>query len=269
MQHINENAEYVEPGTSPHGRGPAMRRAVEKLLSSNAPVALFLDIDGTLLDVALTPSSVHVPPILPGLLDALSVRFRGALAIITGRPLSEADRLLQPSRFVGAGVHGGQMRFTATGNIERLTPDFDPGLLSSVKKIVRDLPGVVFEDKGSGIALHYRLVPDLQQPLMNLLEALLPLYPDQFKICGGRKVVEVLPIGFSKGRALNRITALPPFANKTPVMIGDDISDIDAFNAAEDLGGYGLRVAGENFSPQESSFGGPADVVAWLQSVAR
>jgi trehalose 6-phosphate phosphatase len=269
MQHLRASVEHAETEVSPRNCAVAMRQNVEKLLLSDEPVALFLDIDGTLLDVALTPSTVHVPAFLPELLDKLSARLSGALAIITGRPLSEVDRLLKPSKFVGAGVHGGQMRLTPTGNIERLTPEFDPGLQAEIKKIVRDLPGVVFEDKGSGIALHYRLVPNLQEPLMDLLEALLPLYPDQFKICGGRKVVELLPIGFSKGRALSSITSLPPFANKTPVMIGDDISDVDAFNAAEDLSGFGLKVAGENFSPEESSFQGPADVLDWLQMLAR
>lgn len=266
MQHLR--AEQSDTEVSPRERAAARRANVEQLVASKEPVAIFLDIDGTLLDVALTPSTVHVPPILPDLISALSQRLAGAVAIITGRPLAEADRLLSPSKFIGAGVHGGQMRLAAHGEIETLTPSFDPGLQSAIKKIVQELPGVVFEDKGSGIALHYRLVPDMQQPLTDLLEALLPLYPNQFKICGGRKVVEILPVGFSKGRALRKIASLPQFANKTPVMLGDDISDIDAFQAAEDLSGFGLKVAGENFSKDEASFQGPADVLSWLQMLA-
>lgn len=269
MQHMRARGQQVEAEESPVERAAALRANVEHLVSSNEPVAIFLDIDGTLLDVALTPSTVHVPPLLPELLETLSSRLSGALAIITGRPLAEADSLLKPAKFIGAGVHGSQMRISAEGNIESLTPSFDPALQAEIKKIVQELPGVVFEDKGSGIALHYRLVPELQQSLMLLLEALVPLYPDQFKICGGRKVVEILPIGFSKGRALRKIASLPKFANKTPVMIGDDISDADAFRAAEDLSGFGLKVAGENFSKEESSFEGPADVLAWLQTLAR
>lgn len=267
MQYLR--AEQTESEFSSPARATALRITVEKLVSSKAPVAIFLDIDGTLLDVALTPSTVHVPPVLPELIRALSERLAGAVAIITGRPLAEADRLLSPSKFIGAGVHGGQVRLAVDGKIETLTPSFDPGLLAAIKKIVRELPGVVFEDKGSGIALHYRLVPDMQGPLTDLLEALLPLYPNQFKICGGRKVVEVLPVGFSKGRALRTIAALPQFANKTPVMLGDDISDIDAFQAAEDLSGFGLKVAGENFSKDEAAFQGPADVISWLEVLSK
>jgi trehalose 6-phosphate phosphatase len=269
MQHLRASAAQADAGVPPRERAAAVRAAVENLIASDQPVAIYLDIDGTLLDVALTPSTVHVPTVLPWLIEALSSRLSGAVAIITGRPLAEADRLLQPSKFIGAGVHGGQMRLSIDGKIERLSPSFNPALQADIERIVKELPGVVFEDKGSGIALHYRLVPNLQQPLILLLEALLPLYPDQFKICGGRMVVEVLPVGFSKGSALHRISSLPQFANRTPVMIGDDISDIDAFRAAEELGGFGLKVAGENFSNDEASFGGPADVLGWLQALAR
>jgi trehalose 6-phosphate phosphatase len=266
MQHLRARTRPVE--SDPRQRAMSSRRSVERLVASGEPVALFLDIDGTLLDVALTPSTVHVPPVLPDLLDAVSVRLAGALAIITGRPLAEADHLLKPSKFVGAGVHGAQMRLAPDGDIESLAPSFSPPLKDEIKKIVHNLPGVVFEDKGSGIALHYRLVPDMQESLVLLLEALLPLYPNEFKITGGRKVIELLPVESSKGRALRKLATLPPFANKTPVMIGDDVSDVAAFQAAEDLEGFGLKVAGENFPNEESSFHGPGDVIEWLKALS-
>ena len=124
MQHLR--VEQTDTSISPRERAAALRANVEKLVSSEEPVAIFLDIDGTLLDVALTPSTVHVPPVLPDLISSLSQRLAGAVAIITGRPLMEADRLLSPSKFIGAGVHGGQMRLAADGEIETLTPSFDP-----------------------------------------------------------------------------------------------------------------------------------------------
>ncbi len=268
MQRLKESFPREEE-LSPREHAAASRAHVEQLVSADEPVALFLDVDGTLLDVALTPSTVHVPPVLPSLLDSLSARLSGALAIITGRPLEEADHLLRPSTFVAAGVHGAQMRLSPQGCIERLTPEFDASLHADIKKIVQDLPGVVFEDKGSGIALHYRLAPELKDSLLLRLDELVAKYPDEFRICGGRKVVEILPVGFSKGQALRRLVSLPQFANRTPVMIGDDISDLDAFLAAEDLSGFGLKVAGENFSPEESSFQGPAEVLDWLQTLSR
>lgn len=269
MQQLKKSPPRGDVELSARELAAKSRANVERLAADGSPIALFLDIDGTLLDVALTPSTVRVPPNLSQLLDAISARLSGALAIVTGRQIQEADRLLQPSKFVAAGVHGGQMRFSADGSIATLTPRFDSPLMEDIKRIVEDLPGIVFEDKGSGIALHYRLAPELQASLLMTLEALVPKYPGQFSICEGRKVVEVLPVGFSKGRALRKLAALPQFANRIPVMVGDDIADLDAFRAAEDLSGFGLKVAGENFSEDESSFQGPAEVLDWLQMLAR
>jgi trehalose 6-phosphate phosphatase len=246
-------------------RATAVLSRVEGLVAARSPMALFLDIDGTLLDVALTPSTVHVPPGLAELLTSISTRLSGALAIVTGRSIAEADRLLQPWQSVAAGVHGAEMRVSASGPIRSLTPSFDPRLTADIKAAAESIPGTVFEDKGTGIALHYRLAPEVKEPLLETLETLVPKYPGQFMIVGGRKVFEILPIGFSKGRALRQLVALPEFANRVPLMIGDDIADVEAFRVAEDMGGYGLKVAGENFTAAEASFHGPAEVLRWLQ----
>jgi trehalose 6-phosphate phosphatase len=267
-QQLKKSATHREYAVPSEERAIAARKTVERLIADGEPVALFLDVDGTLLDVALTPSTVHVPPYLPELLDEIAERLDGALAIVTGRPLEEVDGLLHPSKFVAAGVHGGQMRLSVKGKIETLTPGLNPELTRDLKKIAEDLPGVVYEDKGSGIALHYRLAPELRSSLLMLLNTLVPKYPNEFRIVEGRKVVEVLPVGFSKGRALRILATLPAFANRIPVMVGDDIADVDAFQAAEDLGGFGLKVAGENFSESESSFYGPSEVLDWLQKIA-
>lgn len=241
------------------------RRRVEQLVGAGTPIALFLDIDGTLLDVALTPSTVRVPPELSKLLENISQRLSGALAIITGRPIAQADRLLSPLQFVAAGVHGAEMRLHATGSTISLSPSFEPDLTADLKATAENMPGIVMEDKGAGIAMHYRLAPELHKGLKMALENLREKYPGQFMVCEGRKVIEVLPVGFSKGRALRQLAALPEFANRVPVMIGDDIADVDAFRVAEDIGGHGLKVAGENFSHDEASFRGPAEVLDWLR----
>jgi trehalose 6-phosphate phosphatase len=269
MQYARDRNSWTEGDLSLRDRVRTSRAIVERLVAANEPVALYLDIDGTLLDVALTPSTVHIPPDLPTLLDELSRRLSGALAIVTGRPLAEADHLLKPAQLVAAGVHGAQMRLSVSGQVESLAPTLDPFLQADIRKIVEDLPGVVFEDKGNGIALHYRLAPEQQPALLLMLENLLSKYPDQFSIFGGRKVMEILPVGFSKGRALRKLATLPTFVNRTPVMIGDDIADVDAFQAAEELGGFGLKVAGEHFSKDEAAFQGPADVLNWLEKLSQ
>jgi trehalose 6-phosphate phosphatase len=236
-------------------------------MAQGTPLALFLDIDGTILDVALTPSTVHVPPDLADLLAGISTRLSGALAIVTGRPIAEADRLLQPLKPIAAGVHGAEIRLAADGEVRSLTTGFRPELRSEIKALVEGMPGVVLEDKGGGIALHYRLAPEMHSSLLVTLDALKPKYPGQFLVCQGRKVVELLPVGFSKGRALRQLAALPQFTGRVPVMVGDDIADIGAFSVAEDMGGCGLKVAGENFHATESTFLGPQEVLAWLREL--
>jgi trehalose 6-phosphate phosphatase len=267
MQKLKENDTLHGLARSQREQAESARAAVEKLFAEQSPLALYLDIDGTLLDMALTPSTVHVPPDLADMLARTTERLSGALAIVTGRPIAEADQLLKPLKFAAAGVHGAEMRTTATGEIASLTPAFNPALLNDLRTIAEAMPGIVTENKGAGIAMHYRLVPDLREPLLATVEALLPKYPGQFAICGGRKVIEILPVGFSKGVALHKLAGLSQFKNRIPVMIGDDIADMEAFRAAESLGGVGLKVAGENFTKAEASFGGAPDVRSWLRKL--
>jgi trehalose 6-phosphate phosphatase len=265
MRHLKANTTLDEAEPPPVERATSARRSVEQLLAAQRPVALFLDLDGTLLDVALTPSTVHVPPDLSELLGTISARLSGALAIVTGRTIREADRLLDPLKFAAAGVHGAEMRTSASGRIELQTPSFSPPLTADVRSLVEQIPGIVMEDKGAGIALHYRLAPERHNSLLFALETLVPKYPAQFIVCEGRKVVEILPVGFSKGRALRQLAVLSGFAGRIPIMVGDDIADVDAFRAAEDMGGIGLKVAGENFTDTEASFSGPGEVLDWLR----
>jgi trehalose 6-phosphate phosphatase len=267
MQQLKKHKAVQGAGARSIGDMAAAQRSnVEELLTARAPVALYLDIDGTLLDVALTPSTVHVPPELADLLDAVSTRLSGALAIVTGRPISEADQLLKPLKFAAAGVHGAEMRTSTSGAIISQTPSFSLELTARIKSIAQALPGIVIEDKGTGISLHYRLSPELHVPLLRALEALKPHFPGEFTVCEGRKVAEVLPVGFSKGRALRQLATLPEFLDHIPIMIGDDIADLDAFRVAEEMGGYGLKVAGENFSDLEAAFRAPVEVLGWLKA---
>ncbi|MBA2127613.1 trehalose-phosphatase [Hyphomicrobium methylovorum] len=246
----------------------AILNRIEEVLAARKPVALYLDIDGTLLDMALTPTTVRVPPDLASLLEKLSERLSGALAVVTGRRIAEADELLTPLKFTAAGVHGAEMRLAPEAKTQSLSPTFSPALKREIKAVVEALPGVVLEDKGGGVALHYRLAPELHSSLLISLRALAPKHPGQFAICEGRMVIELLPVGFSKGRALERLSVLPAFENRIPIMIGDDIADADAFEIARAQGGFGLKVAGENFALSEATFTGPSDVLAWLDGLS-
>jgi trehalose 6-phosphate phosphatase len=230
--------------------------------------ALFLDCDGTLLDIAPTPNEVHVPDGLVELLVGLSKRLDGALAVLTGRRLAEIDLLLTPAMLIGAGVHGAEIRTVAGGPITRVASALPNALVEEVIRRCQALPGIIAEPKGPGLAVHYRQAPHLKDALEAELRGLLTRYADGLVLCPGRKLFEIIPAGHSKGTALETFCALPDFVGRRPIMIGDDMGDIPAFAAAHRLGGAGLRVAGEHFGDENVELNNPKRVIAWLTDLA-
>jgi trehalose 6-phosphate phosphatase len=230
--------------------------------------ALYLDVDGTLLDIAMTPDQVIVPQGLVELLVRLSTRLDGALAVITGRQLAEIDTLLAPAKFVGAGVHGAELRVEAGGPVARVASALPQSLVDDLMRRVHNLPGIMAEVKGPGLAVHYRLAPHLKSAVHAELRALLAPFGNSLVICPGRKLFEILPAGHSKGTALDTFSRLPEFNGRTPIMIGDDMGDVPAIAMAQRLGGVGLRVAGEHFGRRDVEFQSPSSVIAWLQVLA-
>jgi trehalose 6-phosphate phosphatase len=231
-------------------------------------LALFLDCDGTLLDIAPTPNEVRVPPGLVALLERVSSGLGGALAVVTGRQLDEIDALLHPMKPLGAGVHGAEMRTSHDAGTVRVASALPKPLVDHVLRRVQQLPGMIAEPKGPGLAVHYRQAPHLKESLEAELRMLLTQYPDGLVLSPGRKLFEIIPAGHSKGTALRTLYGLPQFAGRRPIMIGDDLGDIPAFAAARQLGGAGLRVGGEQFGHDNVEFTGPAQTIAWLQLLA-
>jgi len=238
------------------------------LAGEPARCALFLDVDGTLLDIAPTPDQVVVPAGLVALLVRVSKGLEGAFAILTGRQLTEIDALLAPAKFVGGGVHGAELRTEPAGPITRVAVALPDALVEELSALADRLPGIVAEPKGPGLAVHYRQAPDLKAVVEAEIRALLARYPDDLVLCPGRKLFEVIPEGHSKGTALETLTALPAFSGRTPVMIGDDAGDVPALAAAEKLGGVGLKVAGGHFGRTNVDLHGPEGVTAWLRELA-
>lgn len=229
--------------------------------------ALFLDLDGTLIDIAETPDAVRVPPDLATLISRLTETLDGAVAIITGRPVAEVDRFLAPLKPVAAGSHGAELRTVAGGEIERAAGPVEPEIVDAVQALGRAHPGVIVEKKPSSIAIHYRLAPEAGSDIEAGLERILDSGPDHLILCPGRKVFEVVPRHISKGTALERLLGPAPFRGRRPIMIGDDVSDQSALDVATRLGGIGLRVAGEHFHRDAADFGGTAEVRAWLSGL--
>ena len=205
--------------------------------------ALFLDIDGTLIDIAETPEGIVVPPGLPDALMRLSQRLGGALALVTGRALPFADELFAPHRFPIAGLHGAQRR-SASGAVDEVTLS---GGFSDVKEALRgearQWPGVLIEDKGLAVAAHYRQAPEYQAEVEAIMTRYLDRAGPDFTLQRGKMVLEIRPAKASKGHAVQAFLAEPAFAGRVPIAIGDDVTDEAMFAIVNELGGRSIRIA--------------------------
>lgn len=213
-------------------------------LTGDTPAALFLDVDGTLLDIALRPDEVLVPPSLREALARLHDALHGALALVSGRPIDELDRLFAPLRLPAAGAHGAHWRTRGSGATERL-----PGMAlpASVRAGLLDLhlrhPALILEDKHSSMALHFRERPALARALATAVTDIVGAAgDDSVVVLPGKAVLEVKRSGFDKARAIRILMASDPFAGRRPIFIGDDVTDRVALDAVAAAGGVALSV---------------------------
>jgi trehalose 6-phosphate phosphatase len=231
-------------------------------------IALFLDIDGTLLDIAPVPEAVKVPA---GLRDALSTLHRalnGALAIVSGRSIRQIDQLFKPLVLPATGEHGFEMRRIPHEKIERLQPPTALNLLRpGVNELVKRMPGVLPEYKGSTIALHYRQVPTQAAALRAAIDSMLAAYSEDYAVQTGKMVFEIKPRGVDKGRAITQMMMAPPFESRVPVFAGDDDTDEHGFEAVRKLGGRAIHV-GSGHPAADVTLESPAQVRAWLARLA-
>lgn len=228
------------------------------------PFAIFLNVDGTLINIAPTPQGIVAPRTLAPLLGQLFDVLNGAVAIISGRPISDVDRLLAPLRLPVAGGHGAEMRFDVGGDTRPTADALDPSMIAAVLKLGEIDPGIIIEPKGTSIAVHYRLAGGHGGTIEQELRGILDRHPGGAELRMGRKVVEILPRHVSKGGALEAFMGLAAFDGRRPIMIGDDSTDQSAFETAEQFGGQGFRVAGEYFQPDDADFDSPTHVRQWL-----
>lgn len=231
--------------------------------------ALFLDVDGTLLEIAETPADVDVPARLKQLLNELRGHLDGAMALISGRSLENLDRLFAPLRLCASGVHGCERR-GASGVIVR--PELDTHRLAEVRGelglLVHERDGLLLEDKGYGLAVHFRRVPELHSFVESAMRRMLDRAGPEFVLQPGKCVVELRPRAWSKGSSITAFMQELPFADRTPIYIGDDVTDESAFAAVNSLGGISIHVGDATATLAQRRLSGVAEVMRWLENLA-
>ena len=227
--------------------------------------AVLLDIDGTLLDLAPTPREVWVPPGLAKTLNRLLVRTGGALALVSGRSLNDIDLIFAPDQFPGVGGHGAEMRIRgdreATGTH---APPMDKELKRRLALIARLSPGILLEDKGYSLALHYRVAPHAEKAIyeaVSLIRTDLPNAP--IEVLPGKCVCEIKHAGFTKATGVRELMTHAPFKGRRPFFIGDDVTDESVFAIMPDMRGLAFSV-GRRAKGVAGHFDTPSDVRQFL-----
>jgi trehalose 6-phosphate phosphatase len=227
--------------------------------------AVLLDIDGTLLDLAPTPREVWVPPGLAKTLRRLHERAGGALAMVSGRSLNDIDLIFAPDQFPAVGGHGSEMRIRGDSEaVAAHAPPMDKELKLRLAAIARLSPGILLEDKGYSLALHYRLAPHAEKAIyeaVSLIRADLPNAP--IEVLPGKCVCEIKHSGFTKASGVRELMKQEPFKGRRPFFIGDDVTDESVFAIMPDMDGLAFSV-GRRARGVAGHFDAPSDVREFL-----
>lgn len=229
--------------------------------------ALFLDIDGTILDMARSPDAVVVPADLKTSLKRLAGDLRGAVAFVSGRSLAAIDALFAPLKLASVGCHGAQVR-GQDGAVTALTGPLPSTIRGVFRKLAEDHPGVLLEDKVYALSLHYRLAPEARPALEAAMKKHAALFAaENVSILRGKAVIDARPVGIDKGVGVRTLFAQRPFRGRSLLFGGDDTTDLDVFHILPDLGGRGFSV-GRHFPGVEHVFASPHAVRQWLARLA-
>lgn len=206
-------------------------------------LAIFTDFDGTLVELAETPDGIDVPENLAHQLEQTARELDSAFAVLTGRQIADIDRFLSPLVLPIAGAHGTQRR-RADGMVEAIDPaslDGAEAIARAVEPLVQAHPTLILEVKQGAVALHFRQAPELETAVRQAMQEAVDAN-EHFTLVPGKMVFEARPRGVSKGDALRAFMLEEPFIGRTPIFIGDDVTDEDGFIAAQELGGVGIKL---------------------------
>lgn len=228
---------------------------------------LFLDVDGTLVELTDSPFDTQTSGELKTLLKEVSERLSGALALVSGRSIEYLDALFAPLRLPSAGLHGVERR-KASGVMHGAS--FHDSQLDRARAALVDLveahPGTILEDKGRTVAVHYRMAPQSEPAVWESVLAIAATLGTNYHVQAGNMMLEIKPRGFTKGGAIRAFMQEPPFSGRTPVFVGDDLTDLDGFRVVETYGGISIGV-GERVQGQ-CHLDDPGAVRRWLEGIA-
>jgi trehalose 6-phosphate phosphatase len=230
-------------------------------------IALLLDVDGTLVDIGPSPNDVHIANDLPDSLVRLSRATGGALALVSGRPIADLDALFAPLKLPAVGGHGAELRVRGGDVVSSVAP-LSAALRRHLAEAATPGSGIIVEDKGYSLALHYRQAPQHEDRLRSHIAAGRAAYPGEAtEVLPGKAMLEVVRPNVSKGEGVRDLMRRPPFAGRIPVFIGDDVTDESVFAVLGKLGGKGFSV-GRHFAGLAGIFDSPLDVRRALRRLA-
>ena len=234
---------------------------------ARVPTALFLDIDGTLLEFESHPELVRATRGLTLLLESISTSLDGAVALISGRPLGDIDRVFEPWQPFAAGGHGAEVRGSAGTRLHHPDAEQLESIRLTLEAGLAPLRGAWMEDKGYGFALHYRNAPQHEGAVIALARSTAADSSGTLEVQPGVLVQELRPAAFDKGLALDELMAQKPFADRRPVVVGDDRTDEFAFAAAHRHGGLSVLVGTRTDSVAQYRITDPEAVRGWLTEI--
>jgi trehalose 6-phosphate phosphatase len=245
-----------------------MELAEISLVPNLRKCAILLDIDGTILDLAPSPQQVWVPPGLRRTLARLDGLTGGAVALVSGRSLHDIDLIFSPLQLAAIGGHGAELRIAADAPPRLCAAPLSGALKRKFASLTELGPGILVEDKGYSIALHYRLAPNKGDVLRAAVEDICANEPkDSVEILPGKLVLEIKPAGLNKATAVCELMSCPPFADRNPIYIGDDTTDLPVFGIISKFGGLAFSV-GRVSADVNGHFDRPESVRAWLARIA-
>jgi trehalose 6-phosphate phosphatase len=250
---------------------PSIERATVGAVAAlgDAPLALFLDVDGTLLDLAARPEDVVTPAGLVATLARAERKLEGALALISGRAIDDIDRLFAPLRLRVSGVHGAEIRLDPGASITPTSAatDLPQSLLAALRRAVEPFSGVFVENKRFSFTVHYRLAPSAERPLRDIVRQLVDSLPIAVDVMDAHYAIEIKSPCFDKGGAIAVFLSTPTFGGRTPIFVGDDTTDESGFALVNARGGLAYAV-GRPRPGAVNAFSEPRAVREWLVEFA-